>query len=87
MRTLVNTLQRLHSSTADSLLGGNTPGIRLFDVVGRDLGEARGSKKTIADGGFKDIEVKLGDNLQSQAHYISVSKGGNDAHWSDMAQW
>jgi hypothetical protein len=79
MRTLVNTLQRLHSSTADSLLGGNTPGIRLFDVVGRDLGEARGSKKTIADGGFKDIEVKLGDNLQSQAHYISVSKGGNDA--------
>lgn len=25
--------------------GGNTPGIRIFDVMGRDIGEARGSTK------------------------------------------
>ncbi|KAK8006659.1 hypothetical protein PG991_012956 [Apiospora marii] len=60
--------------------GGNTPGIRIFDVMGRDLGEARGSKKVIADGGFKDIVVTASSDKQGrQAQYLSVSKGGNDA--------
>jgi len=60
--------------------GGNVPGIRLFDVMGRDIGEARGSKSVIADGGFKDIVVTADSDKQGrQAQYISVSKGGNDA--------
>ncbi|RDL36634.1 Uncharacterized protein BP5553_05986 [Venustampulla echinocandica] len=59
---------------------GNTPGIRIFDVMGRDIGEARGSKKVISDGGFKDIKVSASSKEQGrQAQYISVSKGGNDA--------
>ncbi|CAG8956820.1 hypothetical protein HYFRA_00011209 [Hymenoscyphus fraxineus] len=60
--------------------GGNIPGIRIFDVMGRDIGEARGSKSKIADGGFKDIVVTANSEQQGrQAQYVSVSKGGNDA--------
>lgn len=48
--------------------------------MGRDIGEARGSKNTIADGGYKDIKVTASTDQQGrQAQYISVSKGGNDA--------
>ncbi|KAK7977803.1 hypothetical protein PG988_005293 [Apiospora saccharicola] len=68
------------SIKGEDTTGGNTPGIRIFDVMGRDLGEARGSKKVIADGGFKDIVVTASSDKQGrQAQYLSVSKGGNDA--------
>ena len=63
--------------------GGHRPGIRIFDVMGRDIGEARGSSSKgdiIPDGGFKDIVVtSSGDTAGRQAQYISVSKGGIDA--------
>lgn len=57
--------------------GGNTPGVALFDVMGRPVGTAQGSKKTIADGSFKDIKIVSDNGVQSQ--YISISKGGIDA--------
>jgi hypothetical protein len=65
---------------ADST-GGDTPGIRLFDVMGRNIGETRGSKKSkIVDGGYKDITVKAVKGMETvQAQYVSISKGGNDA--------
>lgn len=48
--------------------------------MGRDIGEKRGSKSNIADGGYKDIRVTASSEQQGrQAQYISVSKGGNDA--------
>ncbi|KAF1949403.1 hypothetical protein CC80DRAFT_581401 [Byssothecium circinans] len=61
--------------------GGDTPGIRLFDVMGRDIGQASGSSKAkILDGGYKDITVKAAKGMEGrQAQYISVSQGGNDA--------
>ncbi|KAL1626478.1 hypothetical protein SLS56_006789 [Neofusicoccum ribis] len=68
------------TTNSDGNTAGDTPGIRIFDVMGRDIGEARGSKNNIADGGFKDITVTASKEQQGrQAQYISVSKGGNDA--------
>ncbi|PSN68557.1 hypothetical protein BS50DRAFT_520523 [Corynespora cassiicola Philippines] len=68
------------SKKIEANTGGNTPGIRIFDVMGRDIGEARGSKDIIADGGFKDIVVESNKDTQGrQAQYISVSKGGDNA--------
>jgi hypothetical protein len=75
--TLIKTLRR---SATNFIAGGDTPGIRIFDVMGRDIGEARGSKSNIADGGYKDIKISASQDQQGrQAQYISVSKGGNDA--------
>ncbi|KAH6611650.1 hypothetical protein C7974DRAFT_419110 [Boeremia exigua] len=68
------------SINAEGNTGGDTPGIRLFDVMGRALGSKRGSKSNIADGGYKDIRVTASRAHQGrQAQYILVSKGGNDA--------
>lgn len=83
-RTGVETTVRIGVGTSihkDANTGGDTPGIRLFDVMGRDIGEARGSKKNkIVDGGYKDITVKAAKGMEGrQAQYISISKGGNDA--------
>ncbi|KAI9642417.1 hypothetical protein NHQ30_009222 [Ciborinia camelliae] len=59
---------------------GNTPGIRLFDVVGRAIGEKAGSKKKIADGSFADIQIVAPKDVGArQAQYMSVVSGGNDA--------
>jgi len=68
------------STNNDANTKGNTPGIALFDVVGRSVGTQSGSSDTIADGGFSDIKVIAPDDAAGrQAEYISVSKGGNDA--------
>lgn len=36
---------------------GDSPGIALFDVVGRRIGDHKGSHTNIGDGSFKDIKV------------------------------
>ncbi|KAL9108924.1 MAG: hypothetical protein Q9227_006320 [Pyrenula ochraceoflavens] len=75
---------------------GNTPGIALFDVVGRKIGSVGGSSSVIADGSFSDIKVVAGDDMGGrQAEYVSISNGGNDAlciayismTWPDGSQY
>ena len=64
----------------EATTGGDTPGIAIFDVVGRKIGDARGSDSNIDDGSFKDIKVISYDGMGGrQAEYLSISKGGNDA--------
>ncbi|KAL9112237.1 MAG: hypothetical protein Q9227_003355 [Pyrenula ochraceoflavens] len=68
------------STDSSATTQGNVPGIALFDVVGRPIGESRGSHDTIGDGSFQDIKVEAPDDIGGrQAEYISISKGGNDA--------
>lgn len=52
--------------------GGNRPKIRLFDVVGNDLGTASGSGKKIQAGDYYDYSVKMPKNNRGQADYISI---------------
>lgn len=59
---------------------GDTPGVRIFDVMGRDIGLKAGSLTNIGDGGVKDIKITASKELGArQAQYTSISKGGNDA--------
>lgn len=59
---------------------GDTPGIALFDVAGRRIGENKGNHKNIGDGSFKDLTITADSDVGGrQAEYISISKGGNDA--------
>ncbi|KAJ8065162.1 hypothetical protein OCU04_005875 [Sclerotinia nivalis] len=68
------------SIKSEANTAGNTPGIQLYDVVGRFVAKQGGSRDRIADGGYKDIKLTGGKGVGArQAQYISVSSGGNDA--------
>ncbi|KAL9032291.1 MAG: hypothetical protein Q9180_006589, partial [Flavoplaca navasiana] len=62
-------------------LGGDLPGVRLFDVWGRLVGEKKGSKKKeIKTSSFWDITVPFADGVGNPpSEYISVVNGGDDA--------
>ena len=62
-------------------LGGDLPGVRLFDVWGRLVGEKKGNKKKeIKTSSFWDITIPFADGVGNPpSEYISVVNGGDDA--------
>ncbi|TGO71131.1 hypothetical protein BELL_0616g00060 [Botrytis elliptica] len=68
------------STDSKASTSGNTPGVRLFDVVGRSIAQKSGSSSRIADGSFSDIKLVAPDSVGGrQGQYLSVVSGGNDA--------
>ena len=63
----------------DDLMGGNTPNIQLWTEAGNLIGSASGGA-IIASGGSATIKVLPNKGMKgTQASYIAVSAGGNDA--------
>lgn len=68
------------SSDVTDGLSGNQPGISLYDIMGRRIGEINGKKGKILDGDFMDISVPFDKNVgKKPAEYMSVVNGGDDA--------
>ena len=59
---------------------GNTPGISLYDIMGRSIGSTSPHKNAILDGSFEDIKVPFDDGVgKKPTEYISLVNGGDDA--------
>ncbi len=69
----------LTSNTEDTT-SGNTPGVTLYDIMGRMIGSTEGKADIIKDGAFTDIKVPFNEGVGTKpAEYIAVTDGGNDA--------
>ncbi len=55
-KPIVRIAAGLSSNTHDST-SGNTPGVTLYDIMGRTIGSTKGKADVIKDGAFMDIKV------------------------------
>lgn len=68
------------SSNSNDETKGNTPGIHLWDIMGRSVGSTYGSPDILKDGEFSDISIPFDDGVgRVPSEYISVVNGGDDA--------
>lgn len=78
-RTVVRIAAGLTHNEIDTT-GGDTPGIALYDILGRPIGQANGQKPGIKDGDFVDVSVPFYDGVgKKPTEYIAISNGGDDA--------
>lgn len=68
------------NATLDASLGGNVPGVALWDEFGRSIGGTKSEGKKAGQGGFRDISVVAnGDVDNITPAYLSIVAGGVDA--------
>ena len=68
------------SSNEDDTTSGNTPGVALYDIMGRKIGSTKGNKDKVKDGAFIDVKVPFDDGVGAKpAEYIQINDGGGDA--------
>ena len=77
--TVVRIAAGLSMENADTT-AGNHPGIRLYDVMGRDIGRIDGKADKIKDGNTMDIRVPFDEDVGNRpVDYVSITNGGVDA--------
>ena len=68
------------SANKSDNLGGNQPGVSLWNARGEAIGGVLGTKKIHPDGSFIDFPIHGNKSLENNpAEYIAISAGGDDA--------
>ncbi len=68
------------SSNIDDSTSGGTPGVTLYDIMGRIIRSTKGKADVIKDGAFIDIKVPFAEGVGTKpAEYVAVTDGGKDA--------
>lgn len=68
------------NATLDASLGGNVPGVALWDEFGRSIGGTKSGGKKAEQGNFRDISVVANEDVGNiTPAYLSIVAGGVDA--------